>query len=227
KYSNNKFLSYQLFQGNSANEWGDKNMSPTNYPQNSLTGSGTQTHQIYASATTKDQAPQGLYTDTVTILLEQSGTTTITTAHQINLTLEAFCTLDASNISGQFGDHAIGSANLSNINLGALTVNCPNTIAYKIGIDEGLHLTAEVRQMAFDNNLIAYTLKQGNDGAEWGDKGLHAIDSNYTETFATADALSNTGSGALQSFDLYGDAIIQTINTVGTYTDTLTITLVW
>jgi spore coat protein U-like protein len=226
KHSNGDLMSYQLFQGNSSLEWGDKELSPTNYPQDPLIGSGSQNYQLYASATTKDQAPAGEYTDTVNISLEANGITT-STATQISLQLEAFCTLDASNVTGEFGSYPLGSPNLSNINLGALRVNCPNTIAYKIGLGKGLHLTSGVRQMALNNHLIAYTLKQGNGGAEWGDKGLHAIDTAYTETFSTADALSSTGTGVVQSFDLYGDALIANVNAVGLYTDTLTVTLVW
>lgn len=226
KHSNGDLMSYQLFQGNSSLEWGDKELSPTSYPQASLGGSGSQVYQLYAAASTKDQAPAGEYTDTVNILLENNSTT-VATPLNISLQLEAFCTLDASDVTGQFGDYPQGSTNISNINLGSLRVNCPSTTAYKIGINEGLNLSNGVRQMAFNNHRIAYTLKQGSGGAEWGDKGLHAIDTAYAETFFTANALSHTGTGVIQSFELYGDAIIENATAIGTYTDTLIVTLVW
>ncbi|MCK5924526.1 MAG: spore coat protein U domain-containing protein [Methylococcales bacterium] len=226
KHSNGDTLSYQLFQGNNPTEWGDREMPISTYSQAVVSGSGSQIYPLYASAATKDQTPDGLYTDTINVILDNNGVSSAS-SKQIRLQLEAFCTLDTSQVSGEFGTYPIGSQNISNVNLGSIHVNCPNTTAYKIGINKGKHLNSGVRQMAFDHHMIAYTIKQGNGGAEWGDKGLQDLDPSYTETFSAANPLSQTGTGATQAFELYGDAIIETINTTGRYTDTLIVTLIW
>lgn len=228
-HTGGQFISYTLFQGSGGVEWGDNGLSPVTYPQATLSGIGTYTYQLYAAATTKDRYPEGNFSDTITVILADSGGTTIkTTTQPINLDLVAFCTLNSTGVSGQFGTYPMGSsASITNINLGSLAVTCPATIAYKIGIDKGLHLTGGIRQMALTGHLIPYTLKYGNGGAEWGDLGLHDIDSSYTETFATANAVSGTGTGVAQSFAVYGDANIQNATAAGTYTDTLIVTLVW
>lgn len=228
-HANGQLIPYTLFQGSSGIEWGDNGVTPNTYPQLAVSGTGTNTYNIYAAAFTKDKSPQGSYGDTVTVTLADSaGTPLKTTSQFFNLDLSVFCTLNTSGATRQFGNHPLGSnAAITNVNLGSIAVNCPANIAYKVGIDKGLHLTNGVRQMALNDQLIPYTLKYGNGGAEWGDAGLHSMDSSYNETFATASAVANIGTGVTQSFDIYGDASIANATVVGTYTDTLIVTLAW
>jgi spore coat protein U-like protein len=228
-HAGGQFISYALFQGSGGVEWGDIGVTLTTYPQLSVSGSGTNSYSIYAVAATKDKAPQGNYSDTVTVTLADSVGTPLKTISQLfSLDLLAFCTLNTNGATGQFGSYPLeSSTTIANVNLGSVAVTCPPTIAYKVGIDKGLHLTGGIRHMALNEHLIPYTLKYGNDGVEWGDGGLHNIDSSYIETFATASAVLGTGTAQAQFFDLYGDASIINATAVGIYTDTLIITLAW
>jgi spore coat protein U-like protein len=222
-------IPYSLFQGATASEWGSQNITAANtYPLPALAGnSGTNiVHSIYATALTKDKVPQGSYNDTVTVILADSaGTLLDSTTINFNLNLVAFCTLNTQGF-GSFGSYPVGSARVINAALGSIVVTCPETINYKIGIDKGLHLANSMRRMGLNDSVfIPYILRYNS--VELGDSGLTAIDSSYNETFSTASAVSNTGTGIPQNFMIYGDAWVDTATSVGTYTDTLIVTLVW
>ena len=222
-------IPYTLFQGASASEWGSQSLAAINtYPMPAFAGTiGTNIiYSIYATALSKDKLPQGSYNDTVTVILADGTGNTISTA-TINFTLSlvAFCTLDTRGFNS-FGRYPVGSARITNVTLGSIAVTCPATVAYKIGIDKGLNLANGMRRMALNNRVfIPYILRYNS--SEWGDAGLNAVDSSYTETFAIASAVANTGTGTAQNFMIYGDAWIDGITTIGTYTDTLIVTLVW
>ncbi len=228
-HSGGAAIPYTLFQGATANEWGSQGITAANtYPMPALTGSsGTNVvHSIYATALTKDKVPQGSYNDTVTVILADSaGNPLSTTTINFNLDLVAFCTIDTKGF-GSFGSYPVGSTQVINAALGSIAVTCPATVAYKVGIDKGLHLANSMRRMALnDSAFIPYVLRYNS--TEWGDNGLNALDSNYNETFATASAVSEIGTGVPQNFMIYGDAWIDDVTSVGTYTDTLIVTLVW
>lgn len=222
-------IPYTLFQGATANEWGSQNITTANtYPMPALTGnSGTNVvHSIYSRALTKDKVPQGSYNDTVTVILSDiAGNPLTTTTLNFNLNLVAFCSLD-TNSFGSFGRYPAGSNRIVNASLGSIAVTCPATVAYKVGIDKGLHLANSMRQMALnDSTFVPYILRYNS--TEWGDSSLKSIDSSYNETFSTASAVSEIGTGIPQNFMIYGDAWIEGVTSVGIYTDTLIVTLVW
>lgn len=228
-HSSGATIPYSLFQGATASEWGSQNITAANtYPMPALAGSsGTNVvHSIYATALTKDKVPQGTYNDTVTVILADSaGNLLSSTTVNFDLNLVAFCTLDTRGF-GSFGHYPVGSARVTNVALGSIAISCPATIAYKVGIDKGLHLVSGMRQMALnDSTFIPYVLRYNS--TEWGDNGLNALDSSYIETFAIASAVSETGIGVPQNFMIYGDAWIDGVTSAGTYTDTLIVTLVW
>jgi spore coat protein U-like protein len=221
-------IPYRLFQGATASEWGSQGLIAANiYPMPALaSGSGSNiTHSIYASALTQDKNLQGIYNDNVTVILADSTGTLLSTATlNFNLNLIASCTLDTSSFAG-FGSYPLGSTRLLNADLGFISVNCPASISYEIGIDKGLHLAGNMRQIALNESaFIPYILRYGAN--EWGDTGIVAIDNSYTETFP-ALAVSAIGTGVPQNFIIHGDAWIENATAVGTYTDTLIVTLVW
>jgi spore coat protein U-like protein len=221
-------IPYSLFQGATSIEWGSQGLVAANiYPFPVLAnGSGSNViHSIYASVLTKDKTPQGAYNDNVTVILANSAGMLLSTATlNFNVNLVAFCILDTSGFSG-FGSYPLGSTRVLNADLGSITVSCPENIIYTIGIDKGLHLANGMRQIALDGaTFIPYVLRYGAN--EWGDTGLVAIDASYIQTFP-ALAVSATGTGIPQNFIVNGDAWIENTTAVGTYTDTLIVTLVW
>jgi spore coat protein U-like protein len=226
-------IAYTLYQAASPQEWGTQGIPAATNPystQLALSGSsGTTTHKIYASAFTQGISPaQNHYSDTVNVILaETNGTIITTTTLNFNLNLAAVCTLDTNGLATSFGTYPIGGAAIANISLGSIAATCPAGIAYKIGIDAGSHAVGNVRQLELNGDLIPYTLKYGNGGSEWGDNGLSAMDSGYTQKFSIAAAVSGTGSGNPDPFAVYGDAQIQNATVAGTYKDTFTVTLVW
>jgi spore coat protein U-like protein len=226
-----QFIPYSLFQEATGIEWGSQGLLAANpYPMQPVAGgSGLNvTHKIYASAITKDKAPQGIYSDTVNVTLADSSGNPIgmPTTLAFNLNLAASCTLDTTGF-GSFGTHPVGNENLTNVDLGSIAVTCPVSIAYKVGIDKGQNpLAGGKRQMSLNGTqFIPYSIKY--NAVEWGDAGLHDLVPGYMETFSTAPAITGIGAGTPQNFMISGDAWIENAKLAGTYTDTLIVTLAW
>jgi len=223
-----QFIPYTLFQEATVTEWGSQGLLAANiYPMQVFAGSSgvNVTHKIYASAATKDKTPQGIYSDTVNVILADSSGTPIgvPTTLAFNLNIVASCTLDTTGF-GSFGTHSVGEASIINVPLGSISVTCPASIAYKIGFDKGQNLANGKRQMASGTRFIPYSIKY--NAVEWGDIGLTTLAPNYVETFP-APAVAGIGTGIPQSFMITGDAWIENANSAGTYTDTLIVTLAW
>jgi spore coat protein U-like protein len=219
-------IPYTLFQGSSSAQWGDDDLTNTfPSPAFPIAASGSNTYAVYASAATNGKSIAGLYTDTVNVILKNSDTTTVTSTAQFNLHLDAFCTFNVSGFTS-FGRYPVGHANLSDVALGGISVTCPANMSYKIGIDKGEHPAGSVRQMALNNTeFIPYSLKC--NGVAWGDKGMNAININYVETSAENACSPTNTNGSPESFTISGSAEIQNATAIGTYTDTLIVTLVW
>jgi spore coat protein U-like protein len=225
-HAGGRTIAYTLFQASSSTQWGDDGLTNT-FPSPALpiSGNGSNTYALYANAATNGKSTAGLYSDTVNVILKNSDTTTVTSTAHFNLYLDAFCTFNVSGFTS-FGRYPVGHAKLTDVALGSISVTCPANISYKIGIDKGLHPSGMVRQMALnDTAFIPYSLKC--NGVPWGDKGMNAININYVET-STENACSplNTN-GSPESFTISGSAEIQNATAIGTYTDTLIVTLVW
>lgn len=221
-------ISYTLFQGSSSTQWGDDGLTNTfPNPAFPISDSGSNTYAVYANAATNGKSTAGLYSDTVNVILKNSDTTTLTSTAHFNLYLDAFCTFNVSGFTS-FGRYPVGHANITDVALGSISVTCPANISYKIGIDKGEHPNS-VRQMALTVNsvtsYIPYSLKC--NGVAWGDKGMNAININYVETSAENACSPTNTNGSPESFTISGDAGIQSATAIGTYTDTLIVTLVW
>lgn len=223
-------IPYTLYQNASMTEWGSQTISAANtYPQLSLnSGSGVNTtHRIYADALSQNKSPEGNFTDSVNIILADTAGAQIggPTALNFNLNLVGSCSIDTSGF-GSFGNYPLGNPVITNIALGSISVTCPTSIAYKIGFDKGQYLSGNTRRMALDaTHFIPYQLKY--NAVEWGDAGLNAIATEYSETFPNASAVAGTGTGNPQTFNVSGDAAINEATTAGTYRDTVIVTLAW
>jgi spore coat protein U-like protein len=222
------FIGYYLWTDTAATtEWGDNSIT---YPANPLTATGSNRnirHPIFGTAMGINYA--GFYNDIVHITVAYppyGATDKLETDFILDLTMTGTCTLDSSGMTG-FGTWPVGAANLTNVALGVITVNCTAGMNYRLGIDKGLTWNAGKRQMANGGNYIPYLLWTNASGTtEWGDTGLTAIESTYIETHP-ASAQFGIGTGNPQNFFIWGDALIQNAEIAGTYSDTVVMTVVW
>ena len=141
-----------------------------------------------------------------------ASTTTSTFTSQI--TLNTSCTINsASNLN--FGSQGVLTAAVNQTS--TVQVQCTNTTPYNIGLDAGTGTGATVaaRLMTSGGNTVTYSLYE--DPAHttvWGN------------TVGT-NTVAGTGSGASQSYTVYGQVPAQTTPAPGTYTDTVTVTVTY
>ena len=227
------FINYALWTDAAGTvSWGDN----SSYPANPLTYTGNGTdifHPIYGSTFSSEAAHVGYYTDTVhvTVTYPPYGSNDkLETELLLNLNKTGTCKFETSGLTG-FGSRVIGTADLHGVALGVISVTCTSGTSYAVGLNSGNHWNARdsgKRHMAKDGQYIPYIL-WANAGAtlEWGDTGLSAIESTYTETHPAA-ARTENGTGNSQNFFIWGDAAVRNVEVPsGTYRDTVTITITW
>ncbi len=98
-----------------------------------------------------------------------------------------------------------------------ILVTCTNGTHYDVGIDEGAGSGATVaaRKMTASSNTLTYSLyRDASHSLVWG------------KTINT-DTLSGTGSGAQQTLTMYGRVSAQQTAPVGSYSDTVTVTVTY
>jgi spore coat protein U-like protein len=139
---------------------------------------------------------------------------TATTSFQVQLTIEAQCLINsASTLS--FGTQGVLSANVDQTS--TIQVQCTDTTSYTIGLDAGTGAGATVatRKLTGGGSTITYSL-YSNSGrtSVWG-------------TTIGSDTVASTGTGATQSFTVYGRIPAQTTPAPATYTDTITVTVTY
>jgi len=139
-----------------------------------------------------------------------SATTTTTFAVQITIT--ASCTINSASTLN-FGSNGVLTANVDQTS--TIQVQCTNTSPYNIGLNAGTATGATVttRKMTNGANTVNYSL--------FSDSGRTT---NWGNTVGT-DTVSTTGTGASQSFTVFGRVPIQTTPAPATYTDTITVTV--
>lgn len=131
----------------------------------------------------------------------------------VTLTIAGACTVDS------VGAINFGSVpNLTSIvtQSAAIAITCTNTTPYTIelGVGAGAGATTATRKMTSGGNTIDYSLyKDAGYAGVWG-------------TGATDD-VDSTGTGAQQSFTVYGRVPVQALPNPGTYTDTVTVTVTY
>jgi spore coat protein U-like protein len=140
---------------------------------------------------------------------------TATTSFGVSLTIEAECTIAATDMA--FGTTTIvGTAATAT---SALTVQCTEGIDYSIGLDAGLGPTATIgaRQLTGPGGeLVTYSLFQDPAFATvWG----------VTPGVNTVDSAAATG--AAETITVYGRVPSGQSAPAGTYTDTITATITY
>jgi spore coat protein U-like protein len=152
--------------------------------------------------------PFGTYTDTISANLEQQGAAT--TSFTVTANVPPSCTVSASNLN--FG-------NYSNLQVdGSTTVSstCTTGAPYNIGLNPGVSAGATVTNRAMTGpagSLLKYSLfKDASRTLNWGNT-------------VGADTVSATGTGAAQTFTVFGRIPSAQFVTTGSYQDTITVTL--
>ncbi len=126
----------------------------------------------------------------------------------------ATCDVTANDLD--FGDYdPIAAVNLDAQT--SISVTCTNGTAYDVGMSLGSGAGASVatRYMAYNGNLLAYTLYQNSQRTTlWSAPG-------------GANLLSGTGDGTPDAIDVFGRVPMQQSVPAGNYSDSITVTVSW
>jgi spore coat protein U-like protein len=141
--------------------------------------------------------------------------TTTTSTFGVDVTIVAQCLINSASTLSFGGSQGVLSANVDQTS--TIVVQCTDTTAYDIGLDEGAGAGASVatRKLTGSGGTINYRL-YSNPGRStvWG------------KTVST-DTVAATGNGAAQSYTVYGRIPPQTTPAPATYSDTITITVTY
>jgi spore coat protein U-like protein len=209
KGSRGSKLNYQLFQDAARSiNWGSE------IGTDAVAGVGTgavQRFNIYPVLMQNQQAPQGEYTDALSVTLTSSrGTAAAIVPVVVNAL--ALCLVSSTSMAfGTYGAAAVTSS--STISL-TCTANVPFEIALNAGTTTGA--TASARKMAGPNGgRLSYGLY--SDAAlsqSWG-------------TTSGTDTLNGIATGLFQSIPVYGQIPRNQIVPIGSYSDTITATVTY
>jgi len=96
-----------------------------------------------------------------------------------------------------------------------ISLRCPNNTAWQVALSYGNNPTGTTRRMIGpSSNYVTYHLFQDSARSiPWGN--------------TTATDVSGTGNNATQTLTVYGQVPAQAVNSAGTYSDTITITLTY
>jgi spore coat protein U-like protein len=143
-----------------------------------------------------------------------SQATTTTSTFTVQITITASCTINSASTLN-FGSQGVLTANVDQTS--TIQVQCTNTTPYNIGLNAGTATGATVttRKMTSGSNTVSYAL--------YSDSGRTT---NWGNTVGT-DTVAATGTGASQSFTVYGRVPAQTTPAPATYTDTITVTVTY
>ena len=139
----------------------------------------------------------------------------ITTSNfTVQVTIAAACTINSASTL-DFGSQGVLTANVDQTS--TLDIQCTNSTPYNIGLDAGTGsgATVAVRKMTSGGNTVNYSLYSDfGHTTVWGDS-------------VGTDTVAAIGNGASQNYTVYGRVPAQTTPAVGTYTDTVTVTVTY
>jgi spore coat protein U-like protein len=145
-------------------------------------------------------------------LAHPSHAATTTSTFTVQMTVTSSCVINSSSTLS-FGSQGVLVANVDNTS--TIQVQCTNTTPYNIGLDAGTGATVTTRKMTNGANTINYSL--------YSDSGRATV---WGNTIGT-NTVAATGSGASQSYTVYGRVPPQTTPAAATYTDTITVTVTY
>lgn len=139
---------------------------------------------------------------------------TETTTMNVTATVGAACTISTTPVSFGLYSGALKTAN------GTITVNCTSGAPYNVGIDEGLHLAAGFRNITNGTDDIIYELYSDASRTNiWGDSGMTG------GGYAFGNPVAGTGTGADQTLTVYGELSAGPLVSIGSYSDTVDVTV--
>lgn len=144
----------------------------------------------------------------------EARATTTTASMAVQMTITASCTIGGASTMN-FGSSGVIAANVDQTS--TVQVQCTNTTPYNIGLDAGTGSGATVaaRKMTNGAATITYSL--------FSDSGRTTV---WGSTIGT-NTVSATGSGASQSYTVYGRVPAQATPAPAVYTDTVTVTVTY
>src|SRR4051794_10334423 len=139
---------------------------------------------------------------------------TTTSTFSVHLPISASCIISSASTLN-FGSSGVIATVINQTS--TVQVQCTNTTPYNIGLNAGTATGATVatRKMTSGANTISYSLFR--------DAGMTT---NWGQTVGT-DTVSSTGTGAAQSFTVYGQVPAQSTPAPGAYSDTITVTVTY
>ena len=200
------------------NLWGDS------VGVNTVSGTNSGSLQLiteYAEVLSMSGVVPGTYTDNVTGTLVYSGGSP-TSAFTVSVTVTAACSVTATALN--FGSVAapIASAVTSTATITAL---CTNTTPYSIGLGNGANASGSQRRMqqGSTGQYVSYNLYTNSGYSQpWS-----GTTSATSCTNGSGTCVLGTGSGSNQSITVYGKVPAQSSPAVGTYADTVVVTLTY
>lgn len=143
--------------------------------------------------------------------------TSVTAVMTVSMSVTASCSLSVTAVN--LGS-STGTAVTAESDVG---VTCSNGTAYTIGLHGGANVDATSRRLADGaSNFVRYFVYQ--DAArtvEWGDKNLAGA------TYNNGNTKDSAGTGAAQTHTAYFSTQTFTTGAPGTYTDTVTVSVVF
>jgi spore coat protein U-like protein len=140
--------------------------------------------------------------------------TSTTSTFSVQLSITASCAISSAPTLN-FGAAGVVATAVNQTS--TLQVQCTNSTPYNVGLNAGTSSGATVttRKMTSGANTISYSLYSDA-----------AMTANWGQTIGI-DTVSSTGTGAVQSFTVYGQVPAQSTPAPGAYSDTVTVTVTY
>jgi spore coat protein U-like protein len=169
----------------------------------------TRTYTMYARVASAQNPAFGTYSDSLTVAVKRGGGTVATGTVSVTGPVSPICSVTAGTLG--FGAYS-GTAALA---AAAVTVNCSSGGTYQVSLGAGANLSGGTRRMAGPaSSFLAYQLfRDSGRTLAWGDG------------TALGARVSGTGSGAAQTLTVYGRIPAGQSATVGSYTDSVVVTV--
>ncbi len=171
-----------------------------------------------------------------TIILLAAGSSLAgidSTSHTFNLEILDGCGVDTTGLATDLGLFQLGSPTVNQQSLGNVDITCIAPQTFDLGLDKGLNYNPAILQKRHLSDgaggSIRYALTK-TDGNRFGDVGLNAIDTGYTETILGWPSLGPTvhpGGGTTVSIGVNANIFIDDATSAGIYSDTINVVVVW
>ncbi len=168
---------------------------------------GNQAIYVYGQIPAGLYPTPGTYTDTVQSPYPSNG---VYHPLSVSVTVLKACTITATNLA--FGNYTATAASTST---STISVTCTNTTAYNVGLSAGASGDVANRTMKNGTHSLKYSLYQNSTRT-----------TNWGNTVGT-DTEAGTGNGKLQPLTVYGQVPASQFVTVGSYSDTITVTITY